>query len=64
MKIYEKAGDFLLNVAQLVIGGVILAGIMSENVSKYVLYVGGITFTVGLIVAAFIFYKIQNKNKE
>ena len=30
MDIYEKAGDFLLNVVQLIIGGVIFANVMNE----------------------------------
>lgn len=39
----EKLGDFLLDMAKLVFGGVILAGIMESDVNLYWLFgIGGV----------------------
>lgn len=63
MDVKEKAGDFLLDMAKLVFGGVILAGIVAEDINRMLLYaVGSIVFAVCCTVA-FITYK-RMKTKE
>lgn len=64
MNIKEKAGDFLLDIAKLVFGGVILAGIMAESLNKVWLYtIGGIMFVSSLVVG-FVFYKLSKKKED
>ena len=63
MNIYEKAGDLFVEIAKLIIGGVILASIISENINTEVLYVVGGVNAVLFIFSGFILYKIA-KRKE
>ena len=63
MNIYEKAGDLFVEIVKLIVGGVILASIISENISTEVLYiVGGVNAAI-FVFSGFIFYKIA-KRKE
>lgn len=39
---WGEAGHFLLDVAKLIIGGVLLAGIMKEDIDRSVLYGWGL----------------------
>ena len=62
--IYEKFGDFLLNLIQLIIGGIILASVMAENnINKVVLYVSAFLGAILFLFFAFLLYKIGNKKK-
>lgn len=64
MDLKEKTGDFLLDIAKLVFGGVILAGIVAEDVNRMLLYsVGSVVFAVCCTVA-FITYKRINRKEE
>lgn len=64
MNVKEKAGDFILDIAKLIFGGVILAGVMSEEVNKTWLYaIGGVVFTLCCAVA-FIIYKVSGKEEK
>ena len=64
MNIKEKAGDFILDIAKLVFGGVILASIVSEEIDKTWLYVSGaIVFSVCFMVS-FMLYKISRKEEN
>ncbi|MDR2907016.1 MAG: hypothetical protein LBU91_03375 [Bacteroidales bacterium] len=63
MNIYEKTGDFLLDLAKLVVGAVILGGIMSEGFNTYKLYLLGGLFTSVTIIVAYVLFKKGNKNK-
>jgi Mg2+/citrate symporter len=38
MNIYEKAGDILANIAQLVVGGVILTNVIQEDFDGTTIY--------------------------
>ena len=63
MDLKEKTGDFLLDIAKLVFGGIIVAGIVAENIDRIWLYtIGCIVFALSCI-AAYSFYK-QVKRKE
>jgi hypothetical protein len=63
MNIYEKTGDFLLDLSKLVIGAVILGGIMTEGFDTFGLYLYGGIFTSGVLAAAYIFFNIKPKMK-
>ena len=61
MNIKEKAGDFILDIAKLIFAGVILAGVVSENINRVWLYtIGCIVFVLCCILAALI-YKMADK---
>ena len=48
--IAKKLGDFFIDVAKLIIGGVILAGLMKQDIDYLILsIVGGITVVVLLL---------------
>ncbi len=64
MDVKEKAGDFLLDIAKLVFGGVILAGIIAEDINRMLLYSMGAIAVASCIVTAFIIYKNISKRKE
>ena len=63
MNINEKLGDLLIDIAKLVIGGVLLASIISENINTMLLYGAGTVFAVLLVFLGFRMYKIKNKEK-
>ena len=64
MNLYEKAGDFILTIIQLFIGGVVLAGVMSDTDYPVSLYVvtGVVVFV--LILVAFYLFHIGNKKSK
>jgi hypothetical protein len=64
LNIKEKAGDLLIDIAKLIIGGVILASIMSENVNTLVLYICGFICSAVLIFFGFYLYRLKTKEKE
>jgi hypothetical protein len=50
-----------LDVAKLIIGGVLLAGIMRQDLPRTLLFImGGVIATI-LIIAAFLFLWVDNK---
>ena len=64
INIYEKFGDFLLNLIQLVVGGIIFAAIMAdEAINQVVLYISAFLAVVLFLFVALILYKISNKKK-
>ena len=63
MNIKEKAGDLLIDIAKLVIGGVLLASIISENINTMLLYGAGTAFAALLIAFGFWLYNIKKKEK-
>ena len=64
MNLKEKAGDFMLDLAKLVFGGVLLAGIVAEDIDRFWLYtMGCIAFASCCITAAIIFKTIKNKEE-
>ena len=60
--IAKKMGDFFIDVAKLVIGGVILAGLMKQDID-YWLLVGSGSFAV-LMFVSFGLYLIKYANKK
>lgn len=51
-----KASDFCLDLAKLILGGIILSGIIGLNVDKFVLVGVGLLAVIFLIWAGFMFY--------
>ena len=51
-----KASDFCLDLAKLILGGIILSGIIGLNVDKFVLVGVGLLVVIFLIWAGFMFY--------
>jgi hypothetical protein len=63
MNIYEKAGDLVIDVAKLVIGGVILGAIMINKDASHttMLYIAGGIISFVFIAAGFLLYRVQKK---
>ena len=55
-------GDFFIDVAKLIIGGVILAGLMNQGIDYQLLVLGGIIVTMLSLV--FGIYLIKKSNIE
>ncbi len=59
----EKLGDFLLDMAKLVFGGVILAGIMESDVNLDWLFGIGGVITIWMIITGFIVLRLSHPKK-
>jgi hypothetical protein len=60
----KEAAKFLLDVAKLLIGGVLLTGIMRQDISPRLLFlVGGITVAL-FVAAAFMLMWLSDKNEK
>jgi uncharacterized membrane protein YraQ (UPF0718 family) len=59
---YKDASKFCQDMAKLVFGGVILAGIMELDVDKWVLFLMGGTIVVVMILAAMLLYFMAIKD--
>ena len=54
---YKEASHFALDMAKLVFGGVILAGIMDLDVDKWVLFlVGGLIVLIMILLGTFLYF--------
>lgn len=54
MNIKEKTGNFLLDIAKLIFAGIIIGGIMTEEINRWVLYLLGLFAFVLIIVIGFV----------
>jgi hypothetical protein len=63
MNIKEKLGDFLIDLAKMVIGGVVLSSVISENINTVLLYIIGTGVALVLVFAGFKMYQSKNKEK-
>ncbi|KKB50586.1 DUF6722 family protein [Parabacteroides gordonii] len=63
MSVKEKAGEFFLDIAKLVFGGIILSGIVNEPINKWVIYSLGVFFSFLLIMIGFVLID-SSKKKE
>lgn len=50
-KVPEKMGDFCLDVAKLVIGGVLLAGLMNQDIDYWPLALSGLTAVIVFVLS-------------
>lgn len=60
----KELGKFLLDVAKLIIGGVILATIMNDVTSRWLIYMIGGVAIFTLITIGLQLIKINNKEEE
>jgi hypothetical protein len=60
MNIYEKAGDLLIDIAKLIIGGVILSAIMigKNDTDATTLYLVGTLVSIAFIAIGFMLYRL------
>ena len=63
MNVKEKAGEFLLDMAKLIFGGLILSSILSEPINRWVIYSLGVFFSSLLMMVGFILI-YNSKRKE
>ena len=64
MNVKEKAGDFILDLAKLVFGGIIISGIMTDVVNKWVLYSLGIFVIFFISILGFVLLENVRERKE
>ena len=65
INIYEKFADFLLNLTQLIVGGIIFAAIMADGtINQVVLYIAAIVAVLIFLAVALTLYKISNHKKK
>ena len=60
-KLDEEAGKFSLDVAKLIIGGVVLASIVKEDIDPFVLI--GVGMVIVLVFVILGFYLLSKSNK-
>ena len=59
----KKLGDFFIDVAKLIIGGVILAGLMKQDIDFFLLsVVGGFTVVMFLLFGIWLINYANKKN--
>jgi len=63
MNVKEKVGEFLLDMAKLIFGGLILSSILSEPINRWVIYSLGVFFSSLLMMVGFILID-NSKRKE
>ena len=64
MNVKEKAGDFMLDIAKLIFGGVILASIIAEDLDKTWIYILGSFAIIICCGFAFTLYKLSKKKGD
>lgn len=61
-EVASKMGDFCLDVAKLVIGGVLLAGLMNQDIEYWPLALSGLVAVLVFVVSGI--YLIRKSNKK
>ena len=61
--LFEEGYKFCFDVVKLIIGGVILAGIMQENIDRSNLYGWGLFF-IFLLATLGVYFLIESKSKK
>jgi len=65
MNIYEKLGDFLLNLIQLVVGGIVFALIMADDsINTIWLYSIAVGIVVIMFISALLLFKVSKKKNK
>lgn len=62
--ILPDAGNFFLDIAKLIIGGVLLAGIMKEDIDRPVLYGLGLFFVLLMSLLGFFLLMLSDDSKK
>jgi uncharacterized membrane protein HdeD (DUF308 family) len=63
MNLYEKAGDLAIDIAKIVIGGVIIGAIMMDNTNTMTLYIIGAIAAILFISWGFLLYWSQKRKQ-
>ena len=61
---YKEFGNYCLDISKLVFGGIILAGIMELDISRFILFGIGATIVLLTAITGFIFVRLSNSKKE
>ena len=61
--LFEKTSQFFVDIAKLVFAGVILAGILKQDVDFWMLIGGGVTVMSILLYAAYVMFRNSKKIK-
>ena len=65
INIYEKLGDFLLNLIQLVVGGIVFAAVMADDsINKAAIYIGAFLAILFFLIVALSYIESVTKRKE
>ena len=65
MKMKERTGNYFLDISKLIFGGIILSGIVSEPINRWVMYTLATFFSLFLMTMGFlILSNSDNKEKE
>jgi len=60
----KEVAKFLLDIAKLLIGGILLTGIMRQDISPALLFSVGGCVTALFVAAAFVLLRLDNKTKK
>ena len=61
--LFAEASKFCLDIAKLIVGGVLLASIMKEDLDKVILYTLGVLMVLFFTLIGFVFLLISKKIK-
>ncbi|MCM0719675.1 hypothetical protein DXA15_05215 [Parabacteroides sp. AM58-2XD] len=65
MKMKERTGNYFLDISKLIFGGIILSGIVSEPINRWVMYTLATFFSLFLMTMGFVILSnSDNKEKE
>ena len=60
----KEVAKFLLDIAKLLVGGILLTGIMRQDIPPVLLFLVGGSVTVLFVAAAFVLLWLNNKLKK
>ncbi|WP_455640645.1 DUF6722 family protein [Parabacteroides sp.] len=65
MKTKERAGIYVLDISKLIFGGIILSGIVSEPINRWVMYTLATFCSLFIMIIGFVILKnFENQKKE
>ena len=65
MKMKERTGNYFLDISKLIFGGIILSGIVSEPINRWIMYTLATFFSLFLMTIGFVILSnSDNKEKE
>ena len=65
IKMKERTGNYFLDISKLIFGGIILSGIVSEPINRWVMYTLATFFSLFLMTMGFVILSnSDNKEKE
>ena len=61
--VLKKLGDFFIDVAKLIVGGIILSGLMKQDIDFRVLIISGMFSVLGFLTMGILLVFYSNRNK-